>query len=326
MTDNPNENVNNHLKQFIEENDPQANMNKAPLENPNIQNFGPNTKQKVAYIEADSNYISIELDQLPFGRFYIPGTRIQVRPLKTKEIESFAVINEKNAFDVKQKLNEVLKACVKIIFPDGSYGTYRDIKDGDRDTISIILSKMSKKHGAKLEKEVACKCGINQPTKIELLPANYVYKQENPKLTKWFNEDSRTYTFVLKSGAPVSLAPPTIGITEDVDAYILSQALKSGGKTSPNITFMQCITYMLAGRGVKSMDPEKMAQEEFNFTKLNEDLFQFIYDTVDMISFGIEEIKTLCQGCGEEVRTSFGFPKGARDLFMLSNAFDELIG
>lgn len=320
------DNVNDHLKKFIENQEQPQNSEPIEQVNQNVQNFGPNTRQKVQYIEADTNYISVELEQLPFGRFYIPGTRIQLRPLKTKELESFAVINEKNAFDVKQKLNEVLKACVKITFPDGTPGTYRDIKDGDRDTISIILSKMSKKHGAKLEKEVTCKCNINQPTKIELIPANYVYKTENPKLTKWFDEDKRVYTFTLKSGATISLAPPTIGITEDVDAYILSQALKNGGKSVPNIALMQCIPYMLAGRGVKSMDPDKMAQEEFNFTKLNRDLFEFIYDTVDMISFGIEEIKTRCNSCGEEVRTTFGFPNGARALFMLSNAFDELIG
>jgi len=319
-----NKNINDHLKNYVENND-FSNLNKQPLNDPNTQTFGPNTRTKVTEIQADSNFISIELHELPFGRFYQPGTRIQVRPLTTKELESFAIVNEKNAYDVKLKLNEVLRACSKITFVDGTPGTYRDIMDGDRDTISIVLSKLSKKHGGKLEKETRCKCK-EEPVKIEMIPSNYVYKSENPKLTKWFDPDTKRYNFTLKSGAMISLAPVTIGLSEDIDAYILQKAAKSGGKDTPNITFMQCIPYILAGRGMKSCSIEKLDQEEYNFTKLNDDLFQFIYDTIDMIKFGIEELKALCPSCGQEVRTTFTFPSGARALFLLPNAFDELIG
>lgn len=318
-------NTNDHLRQFIEKNElKEDNISSVDSNIISQQNFGQNTRIKVQEIKADSNYISIEHHELPFGKFYSLSTRIQVRALDTAEIESFAIVNEKNLYDVKLKLNEVLRCCVKVEI-DGKLASNRDLMDGDRDTISIVLSRMSKKHGNKLEKKVLEQSTGKEVT-IELIPANYVFKQEDPKLSKWWNQTERVYHFKLKNGAEVKLAPPTLGLASDIDAYILAKALQSGGKEAPNVTFMECIPYMLAGRGVKSITPEKLEQEEYNFKKLNPDLFQFIFDTVSMIRFGVEEIKTISPYSGQEVRTSFSFPSGARDLFIVRNAFDEFIG
>lgn len=321
-----NNNTNDHLKAFIQNNEMKEDQEIQQIDSNIIsqQNFGPNTRTKVQEIKANSNYISIELHELPFGKFYSPATRIQVRALETVEIESFAIINEKNAYDVKLKLNEVLRACVNIEI-DGKLGSSRDLMDGDRDTISIVLSRMSKKHGNKLEKKVL-EQSTGKEVSIELIPANYVFKEEDPKLTKWWNPIERVYHFKLKNGAEVKLAPPTLGLASDIDNYILAKALKSGGKDPVNVTFMECIPYMLAGKGIKSITTEKLEQEEYNFGKLNQDLFQFIFDAVSLIKFGVEEIRTISPYSGQEVRTSFSFPSGARDLFIIRNAFDEFIG
>ena len=79
---------------------------------------------------------------------------------------------------------------------DGSEGTYKSLQDGDRDTISIIISKISAKNGRKVEKTVSCDCmpgGVEQ--KIELVPSNYVYKEENSDIAPYFNHEERVYIF-----------------------------------------------------------------------------------------------------------------------------------
>lgn len=315
-----------HLKDFL--NEDENNDNKSNnSENKNIEYFGPNSRQKVDKIEADSDWIDIPLKELPYGKFYKLGTHIFIRPAKTKEIESFAIVNEKNPYDVVLKLNEILSACVKIQFQDGSVGTYRDIQNGDRDTLAIIISRASAKKGRILQKVAYCTCaGSNkEEILIDLLPANYVYKVEDDHLKTYFNEDSRTYKFTMYNDIQMELAPPTIGLTEDINNYIFYQTTKSGGKTVPNITFMQALPYIKAGKGVKSLSIEQLEQEEYNFSKMNDEMFMVIYDAIDLMSFGVEKLKGNCSKCSQEVYANFGFPDGPRALFIIPNAFKQFV-
>lgn len=314
-----------HLNDFINNSEKkQENQQQS-----NIEYFGPNTKQKVDYIEATSDWLEIPVKELPFGKFYKIGTHIFIRPAKTKEIESFAIVNDKNPYDVQLKLNEMLSACTKIQFIDGTVGTYRDIMDGDRKTIAIIISRASAKKGIILQKEAYCttqSCN-KEAILLDLIPSNYVYKTEHPDLTEFttFNEDTRVYEFTMYNDIKMAIAPPTIGLTEDVNNYIFYQTSKSGGKTVPNVTFMQALPYIKAGLGVKSLSIEQLEQEEYNFTKMDKEMFMVYYDAVDLISFGIEQLKGHCPKCSQEVYANFGFPRGARALFIVQHAFKQFV-
>jgi hypothetical protein len=309
------------LKDFVKSNDYKSNTTNLPE---NVEYIGNNIKQKVDKIEADSNWLNIPLSDIPHGVFYKDGIKISIRPVNTKEIQSFAVVNEKNPYDVMVKMNELLSTCVKIEnVLNNDILTYTDLYDGDRDTLVILIAKASAKSGKKIEKKILCACGLD--VLIEMVPSNYVYKTHHEKLIKYFDTVTKKYNFTLKSGAKVELAPPTLGLVQDINNYMLVKATKSQGKETPNVTFMQTLPYIKAGLGVKSLTFEQLTQEEYNFTKMNKELFMFIYDTIDMISFGIEDCKSTCT-CGREVHTHFGFPDGARSLFFVSNPFDELIG
>lgn len=307
------------LKDFVANNDYKPNV----PNNEKIEQIGPNIRHGVSKIEVDSDWMNIPIKDLPHSEFYSEGIRISIRPLKTKEMQSFAVVNEKNPYDVIAKLNELLSACVKIEnMETGEALTYKDIYDGDRDTLAMLIAKASAKYGRKIEKIEKCpKCA--EENKIEMVPSNYKYKTHHEKLLKYFNVNTKKYEFTLKSGASVKMAPPTLGLVQDVNNYILVKTTKT--KETPNITFMQTFPYIQSGIGIKSMTYEQLEQAEYEFTKMNQDLFQFVYDTVDMISFGIDDCKVTCK-CGQEVHTHFGFPNGPRDLFIVSNAFDEFIG
>lgn len=309
-----------HLKNFVQNTEIKSNE-VAPN---NIEHIGPNTKQKVDYIQADSVWMEIPLKELPFGKFYKDGTHISIRPAKTKEIESFSVVNEKNPYDVTNKLNDILMACTQVTFADGSRGTYRDIMDGDRDTIAIIISRATVKRGRKLEKSAFCSCTTEKTeVKIEMIPANYVFRDEDEDLKMFWNPNTKVYECYMYNDALAKLAPPTIGLTQDINNYIFYVTTKSGGKTIPNIAFMQCLPYMKAGLGVKSLSIEALEQEEYNFSQMNDELFMFIENGVDKISFGVKELKGKCPKCEVEVHTPFGFPDGPRSLFVVRDAFKQ---
>ena len=70
---------------------------------------------------------------------------------------------------------------------------------------------------------------------------------------------------------------------------------------------------------------EVLEQEEFQFSKINEQLFEFIYDTIDLMDFGVSKVKKECTKCRKELATPFTFPNGARALFIVPNAFKQYI-
>lgn len=313
-----------HLMNFIkdkEENKP----NQMQEVNENIQQFGNNTRQKVDEIKADSEWVEIPLHHLPYNKFYRPGTRVLIRAAKTAEIESFAVINEKNEYDVIMKTNEMLAACCKVVNPEGTNASYREIQNGDRVTLIILIAKMSAKKGRSISKTVTCDC--KQDTVVEYIPSNYEYATEDPDIAQFFNAHLGIYEFPLESGADVKLAPPTIGIQEDVSNYIFVQTMKSGGKKLPNLSFMQTIPYIKAGqRTTKKLTPEQLEQEEYNFSKMDSEMFMFSHEVAtNKLDFGIKSVKCTCRHCGEEVRAEFGYPDGPRALFIVPNSFKQFI-
>ena len=324
MSEENTNSANDHLSNFIKNNEHKPEQ---PIIT-NIEQFGSNIKQKVEYIEtkADSLWIDVPLEELPYGKFYPIGTHIFIRPATTQEIEAFAVVNDKNPFDVQLKLNEILSACTKISFIDGSYGTYKDIQSGDRDTLSIVIAKATAKNGNKIQKKVICDCDVTKEgINVEMIPANYIYKTESEDVAPWFNKDKRVYEFELENGIKIALAPPSIGLTESINEYVFYKSAQSEGKIMPNLTFMQCIPYIKAGLGIKSLSIEQLEQEEYAFKKMNEELFMFIYDAIDLMGFGVEELKTKCTKCRKELKTPFSFPGGARALFVVPNAFKKFI-
>lgn len=310
------------LLQFIDNTE----SNSKPQEITNIEYIGANTRQRVDKIETISEWINIELKDLPHGKFYKPGTQIFIKTLSTKEIQNFSVVNEKNQYDVQLKLNEVLSVCTRITFADGSVGSYRDIMDGDRDTLVIIIAKATSKNGRKIKKDITCSCGHVQ--ELEYIPANYVYKKEQEDLVPFFDATTRKYKFPINlngTDVDVILAPPTIGQVEDMNNHVFIVATQSEGKQIPNIQFVKCFPYMQAGQNMPYKTEEQIVQEEFNFEKMDSDLFGFISECVDMIDLGVDSVKTNCENCTTELSTTFGFPSGVRSLFVIPNAFNKLI-
>lgn len=315
-------NKNDALMQFIKDTDKQP-TNQIPI-NPNTEFIGQNVRQKVDKIETVSEWMELPLATLPYSKFYLDGTRIMMRPLKTIEIQNFSTVNEDNPFDVQTKLTEVFKTCIKFINPDGSVGSYRDLMSGDRETIAITLAKISAKNGRKIEHTVKTING--DEVKLEMIPKNFVYRQPDEFIEQFFNIETKVYEFVNQEDRSevISLAPPTIGLEEDMNNYVLYVSAKSGGKEFPSLSFVTTLPYMKAGKKIKSIPLENMEQELFNFTKMSDDYFTIIDDAINYFNFGIEKLRTVLS-TGEVVEAPFRYPKGPRALFIVPNALKQFV-
>lgn len=328
MEENSNQNKTkqDHLNDFIKSQEQNDIISKPPIINTEseIQYFGQNVRKKVDTIEVD-NWINIPLKTLPYNKFYQINTQIYIKPLTTKEKQAFAVVDENNPLDVSNKLNQVFKTCVKVLLPDGSRGSYRDIMDGDKQTLALALAKLSAKNGRKFEHKV--KNSNGEEVAIEMIPANYVYPKEHEDIKEFFNEETRVYEFKNPSNNDViKLAPPTIGLTEDLHVYLYKKSIESKGQDIPSVSFIQNILYMQSGKGVRNITTEQFQQIEFEFEKINGDRFEVIVDVVEnYLDFGIKKIKTQ-SSTGEMVEADFRYPGGARNLFIVPNAFKKFIG
>lgn len=318
------------LGEFIKKESTQEQNITQNNEDKNIQYFGDNVRQKVDYIKTslEEQYHNIDINYLPYNKFYPIGTKISIRAAKTKEIEAFSVINEENKYDVHTKINAMLQACVLITYLDGTQGSYLDIQYGDRDILLILIARLTSKNGRRIMKKIKCSCGCE--TEIDFVPANFKYKTELEKLTKYFDSTTQSYTFKLKNGNIVKLKPPTIGLSESLNTYIIYNTLKAQQDNTtylPNISFMDTIPYLKSGSGTKELEIKEWEQEEFEYEKMNDELFMFIEDAIKMIDLGIKEVSTECSSktCNKTVSTPFHYPDGVRSLFIIPNAFDEFI-
>jgi hypothetical protein len=79
---------------------------------------------------------------------------------------------------------------------------------------------------------------------------------------------------------------------------------------------------MLSGRSTITYDGIKSKLKEFE--EMDDISFQFLNSAVSKMTFGIKELKKMCE-CGEEVRTEMTFPNGASGIFVIHDAFEAYI-
>jgi hypothetical protein len=284
----------------------------------NIGNIGE-------FLDTPSNeYYTIPLEVLPCGMFYKPGTKIAIRSAKVQEVQAYSVVDDNNYLDITEKMNNILKSCLKYTYANGMLGSYKDLRDGDRLFLIFMIRELTFPGGKNLSKDVTCdSCG--NEFKIELratssntTPKTFVNYEMPEKLKKFFSPQERV--FVLKiNGVDYKLAPPTIGIQEIFFGDIKD---KIQVEKNPNVAFLKIASCMLYDRSKISEDGIK--EKEAEFKRLDMSTFQILNQAVNMMLFGIKEMKTTCPSCGQEVHTNMTFPGGASSIFISS--VDEYFG
>lgn len=278
----------------------------------------------VSSIADSSGFFSLETQNLPMAMFYPQGTRIQIRPATTGEIQAYSVVDDKNIYDVTVKMNEMLGSCSRIVSSDGSYSSYREIKDADKLYIVTEIARATANKGRHLVQDAVCTTqSCKQVNKIELNAKHFVLTQPDDEFVrKYFNQNTGAFDFTLKSNdTRFTLGAPSIGLAMDLYAYIIDCVTRN---QKVSLSFMKCVPWMMYNRTSITLD--EAAAEESKFESMNKELFMAINATVDKMKFGISELKGMCSKCGVEVRTPFTFPGGASALFIVPNAFDELVG
>lgn len=266
----------------------------------------------------DLQYFNFDVRELPCGKFYPSGTLFMVRPAQVKEIQAYSMVDDTNFYDIVEKMNDMLQACVRVKYPDGKMGSYIDIKDQDRLYLIFLIRELTFQQGNTLAVTSKCTCG--EETQIELKRNSFKFHEFDEKLNNFFDDSSRSFKFRTVNGKEFELSPPNIGLQKAFTEYIIKE---NNEKKTPNLAFLKIIPFMLVNRTSITMDGIKSKLDEFQ--SMDDISFQFLNAAVSKMTFGVKELKKDCLSCGMEVHTDMQFPNGASGIFVIHDAFETYI-
>jgi hypothetical protein len=318
---NPNDqNADDLLKKFIQQQESEKGVNikqeqtsSLSFNNPSSGNNNPPPEQPRGL-----DYLNMDFNDLPCGRYYPEGTRIQIRAAKVSEVQAYSVVDNRNIYDVTEKMNDILRNCIRFTHADGKLGSYLDIKDGDRLYLILSIRSMTFAKGPSLYLSQKCKCGvectIDMDTNInKQFPTFFVNYTPDEDIEPFFNNIEKKYVF---PDYNVKLGPPTIGLQKSFYDHIKKQVAE---KKDPNVSFMKVVPYIMSDR--TGITPEGCEAKEKDYANMEMMQFQFLNYATDKLKFGVKELKKQCSECGEEVHTEMRFPGGASNIFAIPDPF-----
>jgi hypothetical protein len=284
----------------------------------------PRVIPKPSVIKNNSNAMMFEdviISELPMGDFYFPGTRIQFRDLKVKEIEHFSTLDESSILDFKDKMNDILENCILFNFPDGTTGDYTNLFYGDRLWMIYMIREKTFPKGKLLSVNVEYKEDEQiKNVDIELVRANIdVYR--NDEIMSWFSKEKRSFVFETElKEEPYVIAPPTIGLQRCFDVYLKSK-IEKGEKV--NSEFFRICPYLQPHVSYMTYEELDDFYEWFE-NNISPDEFSFLFDLIsNHLKIGIRGLK---KKVGKRtITTDKIYPSRLRHLFMLPNAFNVLV-
>ena len=312
MSNNKEMSEEDFLKKHIEEQESHANKTK------NQVIYEQPVKKDNSRV-SDLQYFNFDVKELPCGQFYPTGTLFMVRPAQVREIQAYSMVDDNNFYDIVEKMNDMLSACVRIKYPDGKMASYLDIKDQDRLYLVFTIRELTFQQGNELAVSVKCDaCGENN--QLELIRKNFRFHEIDEKIFKYFNRSSNSFVFKTINNKQFELTPPNIGIQKAFTDYIIKE---NNENKSPNLSFLKIIPFMLDGRNSITYDGIKSKLSEFE--QLDDISFQFLNAAVSKMTFGVKDLIKECTNCGVEVRSEMQFPNGASSIFVVHDAFEAFI-
>ncbi|MFV2015707.1 MAG: hypothetical protein ACC656_09785 [Candidatus Heimdallarchaeota archaeon] len=281
---------------------------------------------EVETTEATSKWQDLPLSYLPMGKLYHPGYRIEFRAAEVEEIQHFSTIENNNAYDIRNKLNDLLNACLRITLPNKKQGSYLDIKIGDRLYLIYTIRDITFQKGPMLTLPVKCsakKC--KHEFEIELVRQHIEMQPEDDKVWSFYNSQYQAFIFnSTLNENPIVITMPSIGIQESFRVWMED---KRYNEQQINDAYVKIAPYLI---NKSDLGIEGIEQFFERFNQIANEEFQFLNDVINKFKnqdfkLGIKGLMKKCPTCGMEVRTTKIFPDRASDIFIIPNAFERYL-
>jgi len=263
-------------------------------------------------------WVQLNLNELPsHGKFYPTDAVLKIRSAKVAEIRAFSIMDEGNLIDIEFNLNAIVKGCTQ--FKSGTKMlSYKDILEEDR--IFLILSIRDLTFPEPENKLMLKGQDSNGESFDVELSTKYFDTEEVPaEIEQYYDSEKRTYVVQTKSAGEVIIAPPSIGVMEEITKFM--QSRQSERKTW-DASFIQIAAYLVQDwRGFNS---KSIFEMEVEFQGWSERKYMVIYRLAEKMKIGVKS-NLVVDRQGEEVLVPLDFPGGIKSLFIISDLSSELL-
>lgn len=264
---------------------------------------------------------NIYMDELPSrGRFYPLNAKIQIRSAKVNEIRHWSTLNERDLFDIEDKLNYILQNCTRVSV-EGKSLSWKDIREEDKIFILLKIRDLTfPEPEARLQFKKKCsECGTELT--IEIKADKFSLNEIPENINKYYSEEERCFVIHTKSSGVIRMAPPSVGVMKVVADYVNNKRKNDEGWDK---AWIQLVPYLtIDWRGFKEKD---IFDGEVDFKGWDTIKYNTIYNLAENMKIGVKpNIIHTCHECGSEVATRVDFPGGIKTLFMLSDISGELL-
>lgn len=310
-------NYEEYLANFARQNENENNPKSTPNQTYNNQNINVSNNT-----QNTNGYIGFDARSLPCGEHYPNGTIVYIRGAETEELQSYSLVDDTNMYDIIDKMNNILASCVRIKYSDGSYGSYLDLKDGDRYFLIYEIRDITFPNKNDLYVPITCKCDktINTPIKRD----NMVFFKTDTDLIDFFDENEKLFVFDTTFDKIIKIGLPSVGIQKSFYSYLIDKTTNSKNKkiAKDEIAFIKTIPYLVHNK--KTLTNEEIDEQILKFKKMDKEEFLFIDEVIKKMKYGIYMLKNTCE-CGLEAQNEFTFPYGASRIFTVEDVFSRFI-
>jgi len=267
-------------------------------------------------------WIRVKPETLPSqGIFYPVGTEFTIRAAAAAEIRHWSTLDEDDILSLDDALNKLVDKCCRVRFPNGTRGSFKDIKEIDRFFIVFAIREYTFKKGEN-ELKVTFKCpsdSKNDTVSIKKEMLNYYVPDE--ELQARFSEEERCFHLKLINGEEVRLYLPTLGIMNYIKNYLKE---KSRMKEDYDEAFIKWAPFIFPDWRILNNDL---------FNKTLQDSHSWSLDKISIVDWFVDkmqktvhaELKHNCSVCGSEVTAPISFPGGVKSLFLISDIASKLL-
>ncbi len=291
-------------------------VDKGGLGRVNMANFTPEKAQS-----SDSALGWHVLDQVTLpsmGKFYPADSVIKIRSAKAAEIRHFSTMDENNYIDMEEKLNSVVESCAQMTSGNKRL-SYKDILEEDRIVLLLSIRDLT---FPEPENKLMLN-GKSEKTKkkidLELAVKNLVPSIIDEEIEKYYDDKKRTYVIKTRSAGEIIMAPPTIGVMQEVTQYLKDRNEK---ELDFDKAFIQVLPYIQGDWRTLSLT--KIFQLEIDYKAWDQKKFMIVYRLAERMRIGVQATLEATVD-GEVVKAPLEFPGGIKSLFIISDLAGELL-
>lgn len=263
-------------------------------------------------------YVDVSVENLPSnGMFYPADTQLKIRSAKVAEIRHFSTLDESNIMDIEDKLNQIVKSCVKM-----QSGTrilsYKDILEEDRIYLLLSIRDLT---FPEPENKIMLKAqdANGESFEVELSTKYFETESVPEEISQYYDDQKRAFVIQTKSAGEVVMRPPSIGVMEEVTKFMQTRQRE---RKNWDQSFLQILPYITTDwRGFNS---KVIFENEIAFQGWNERKYMVIYRLAEKIKVGVKPELRVEREDGE-VLVPMSFPSGIKGLFLISDLTGELL-